>query len=86
MLRLDDPLALAIGTLTDCCQELGNAAQTSMEHSMTDKHGRLFIVKDEKGNVVAQSWVWRNKNVLCFDNIEVPGKAFSRATKEGKDR
>ena len=85
IIKLDDPQALVIGKLTDCCQELGNAAQTSMEHSMTDKHGRLFVVKDERGNVVAQSWVWRNKNVLCFDNIEVPGKAFSRATKDGKD-
>src|SRR5699024_4841585 len=34
------------------------------------------------GNIVAQSWVWRNKDVLCFDNIEIPDKAFVRATKE----
>lgn len=82
ILRLDDPLAMAIGTLTDCCQEIGNAAEVCMEHSMVDKNGRVFVIKDEEGNIVAQSWVWRNKDVLCFDNIEIPNKAFSRAVKE----
>jgi len=81
ILRLDDPLAMAIGTLTDCCQELGNAAELCMEHSMVDKNGRVFVIRDDKGNIVAQSWVWRNKGVLCFDNIEIPDKAFSRASK-----
>lgn len=85
MLRLDDPLAMAIGTLTDCCQELGNCAEVCMEHSMVDKNGRVFVIKDEKGNIVSQSWVWRNKDVLCFDNIEIPDKAFSRAEKESSE-
>ena len=78
MLRLDDPLAMAIGTLTDCCQEIGNVAEVCMEHSMVDKNGRVFVIKDKEGNIVSQSWVWRNGNVLCFDNIEIPNKAFSR--------
>lgn len=86
VLRLDDPLAVAIGTLTDCCQELGNAAETSMEHSMVDKHGRIFVIKDSAGNIVAQSWMWRNQNVVCFDNIEIPAKAFTRAEKGGTTR
>ena len=81
-LRLDDPLAMAIGTLTDCCQELNNCAEVCMEHSMVDKNGRVFVIKDEQGNIIAQSWVWRNKDVLCFDNIEIPDKAFSRAIRE----
>jgi len=74
ILRLDDPLAVAIGTLSDCCQELGNAAETCMEHSMVSKHGRIFVIKNKEGEIVAQSWVWRNNNVVCFDNIEVPDK------------
>ena len=84
-LRLDDPLAMAIGTLTDCCQELGNCAEVCMEHSMVDKNGRVFVIKDKLGNIVAQSWVWRNKDVLCFDNIEIPDKAFTRAAKENSE-
>lgn len=81
-LRLDDPLAMAIGTLTDCCQKLNDCAEVCMEHSMVDKNGRVFVIKDEQGNIVAQSWVWRNKDVLCFDNIEIPDKAFARSVKE----
>lgn len=82
MLRLDDPLALAIGTLTDCCQKLHGAGESCMVHSMVDKNGRVFVIKNEQGNIESQSWVWRNKNVLCFDNIEIPDKAFTRATKK----
>ena len=82
ILRLDDPLAMAIGTLSDCCQELNDCAEVCMEHSMVDKNGRVFVIKDEQGNIVAQSWVWRNKDVLCFDNIEIPKKAFVRSAKE----
>lgn len=78
-LDLDDPLALAIGTFTNCCQTLNDTAETCMEHSMTDKNGRIFVVKDELGNIVAQSWMWRNQNLICFDNIEVPTKTIDRA-------
>ena len=84
MLRLDDPLAMAIGTLTDCCQEIGNVAEVCMEHSMVDKNGRVFVIKDKEGNIVSQSWVWRNGNVLCFDNIEIPNKAFNRVDNRKK--
>ena len=31
----------------------------------------VMNIKDNEGNIVAQSWVWRNGNTLCFDNIEV---------------
>ena len=78
ILRLDDPLALVIGTLSDCCQQLGDVAEVCMEHSMVDKNGRVFVVRDEQGNIVAQSWVWRNKDTICFDNIEIPDRAFKR--------
>lgn len=79
ILRLDDPLAMAIGTLSDCCQQIHDCAEMCMEHSMVDKNGRIFVVRDEEGHIVAQSWVWRNKDVICFDNIEIPAKAFNRA-------
>ena len=81
ILRLDDPLAVAIGTLTNCCQEIGNAAQQCVEHSVVSDFGRVFVVRDKDNNIVAQSWVWRNKDVICFDNIEIPDKAFIRASR-----
>lgn len=79
ILRLTNPLAVAIGTLTDCCQELNNAAEVCMEHSMVDKNGRLFLIRDKEGNFVSQSWVWRNGNVLCFDNVEIPDKQLLKS-------
>ncbi len=82
MLSLTDPLAVAIGTLTDCCQELNNAAEVCMEHSMVSTHGRVFVIRDTEGNIISQSWVWRNGDVLCFDNIEIPDKAFLRAQRK----
>ncbi len=86
LLRLDDPLILAIGTLTDCCQEIDNHAQVTMEQSMVENNTRIFVIKDEEGNFVAQSWVWRNKDVLCFDNVEIPEKAFSRFRKKNPNK
>ena len=82
ILRLDDPLAMAIGTLTNCCQELGNVAEVCMEHSMTSNDGRVFVIRDNDGNIVAQSWVWRNGNAICFDNVEIPDRAFARVVRE----
>ncbi|MBR6688553.1 MAG: hypothetical protein IKL68_00865 [Clostridia bacterium] len=82
MLRCDDPLALSIGTLTDCCQEIGGAGQTSMEHSVLSKDGRVFVVRDTEGRIVAQSWFWRNQYTGCFDNIEIPNKIFTTYEKE----
>lgn len=86
MIRLDDPMALVIGKLTDCCQELGNAAESCMTHSAVDKTGRIFYIRDKEGRPIAQSWVWRNQNVLCFDNIEIPEKAFTNAVRNGISR
>lgn len=86
MLRLDDPRALSIGFESDCCQRLGDAGEWCMEHSMTDPNGRIFVVTNEKGEVVAQSWVWRNKDTLCFDNIEIPDqKMWDSGIPRGKE-
>lgn len=43
-----------------------------MEHAMTSNNGKIFVVYNKLGELVAQSWVWRNGNMLCFDNVEVP--------------
>lgn len=46
---------------------------------MVDSNGRIFVIRDNLNNIVAQSWVWRNKDVVCFDNIEIPDRTFVRA-------
>lgn len=78
ILRLDDPLHLMVGDITDCCQAIGtHAGEASMIHSATEKNGSVFVIEeyDEHGNwvnTVAQSWTWRNGDRICFDNVEIP--------------
>lgn len=79
ILRIDDPLALVIGDITTCCQVLeeGQPGESSMMHSVTEHNGSLFIVEELNENgepirEVAQSWMWRNGDRICFDNIEIP--------------
>lgn len=77
ILRADDPMNVLAGNATDCCQAVGDVGQAAMMHGATENNGRIFVVEqiDENGKViklVAQSWVWRNKDRLCFDNIEIP--------------
>ena len=74
VLRLDDPTAIFVGELTDCCQAIDNAGESCMRHSTTSPNGRVLIVQDKTGKVLSQSWLWRNKNVICFDNIEAVQK------------
>ena len=88
MIDLTDPRAIIIGYLTDCCQRLGHAGELCMEHSMVDKHGRLFVIRDKNDpeGIIAQSWVWRNQDVICFDNIEVPDRQmWSHGIQRGRE-
>ena len=74
VLRLDDPTAIFVGELTDCCQALGNAGESCMRHSVTSPNGRILVVQDKEGKILSQSWIWRNKNTICLDNIEAVQK------------
>jgi len=76
MLRCDDPLGLTIGERTDCCQRINDNGVTAMEHSMVSPDGRVFYIRDEFDRIIAQSWVWRNQNVICFDDIEISDKVY----------
>lgn len=69
MLDLDDPLTITVGKRTNCCFLLDGVSKTSLKHAMTKDNGRVFVVFN--GNeVIAQSWVWRDGNIVCFDNVE----------------
>ena len=71
--------------MPDCCFEIFDNAAMDVEHGMISKHGRIFAIYDEVGGLVAQSWVWRNGNVICFDNIEVPKKYYDKYNKSTKE-
>jgi len=82
VLRLDDATGIYAGNITNCCQKLGGAGETAMLHSMKEKHGRVFVVRDESQRIIAQSWLWRNGDTICFDNVEIP---ISADNKENQD-
>ena len=69
MLDLDDPLGLVVGYITRCCFLLDGASSNALYHSAQSKDGRIFVVR-KNGELIAQSWVWRNGNLVCFDNVE----------------
>lgn len=45
-----------------------------MRHSVTSPNGRILVVQDKEGKILSQSWIWRNKNTICLDNIEAVQK------------
>ena len=72
MLDLNDPRQMEVGYDTHCCFTFGGASESSLEHACSAKNGRIFVVR-KNGDIIAQSWVWRNGNVMCYDNIETSG-------------
>ena len=73
MLRLDDLESLAVGNKTDCCFTVLGNGYSCLRHAVTSTNGRVFVVKKD-GEIIAHSWVWRNGDLLCFDNIEISKK------------
>ena len=82
VLRLDDAIGIYAGNITNCCQKLGGAGETSMLHSMKEKHGRVFVVRDKSKRIIAQSWLWRNGDTICFDNVEIPRNADNQKNQD----
>lgn len=70
IMRLDDFESLAVGNKTDCCFTVLGAGYQCLKHALTSKNGRVFVVKKDD-QIIAHSWIWRNGNLLCFDNIEI---------------
>jgi len=77
VLRLDDVTGIYAGNISNCCQKLGGIGETAMLHSMTEKSGRVFVIRDNSKKIIAQSWLWRNGGTICFDNVEIPDNANS---------
>lgn len=69
VLDLGNPLAVAVGNLSHCCFVVRGVSYSALQHSMRSKYGRTFVVY-YKGQFLAQSWIWRNGDVICFDSVE----------------
>ncbi len=72
ILDLTDPNQMNVGYITNCCFTINGASESALEHSVTNKDGRIFVLKKD-GEILAQSWVWRNGSTICFDNVEIVG-------------
>ena len=73
ILRYDDMTSLAVGNITDCCFTVLGAGYQCLRHALTSKNGRIFVIKKDN-EIIAHSWIWRNGNHICFDNIEISKK------------
>lgn len=76
ILRLDNMEALAIGNKTDCCFTVLGNGYSCLKHSLTSNNGRILVIK-KSNEILAHSWVWRNGDLLCLDNIEISKKINS---------
>jgi len=77
----NDPTGLLLGSLTDCCQQIGGAGANCALNGATDPSSGFFVVRNPKGVVIAQSWVWATDGGFCFDNIECRDGAWDSETK-----
>lgn len=65
--------AACFGKLTHCCQSLsGEAGEPCVIYGLTSPNSGFYVLKDEKGEVLAQSWVSRTQTgAMLFDSIEI---------------
>ncbi len=75
ILKLDDMNGLAVGNKTDCCFTVLGNGYSCLKHATTSRNGRILVVK-KNDEIIAHSWLWRNGDLLCLDNIEI-SKAIS---------
>ena len=73
ILKLDDMEALSVGNKTDCCFTVLGNGYSCLKHALTSYNGRIFVIK-KNNEIMAHSWVWRNGDLLCFDNVEISKK------------
>lgn len=70
ILRLDDMEGLVVGNKTDCCFTVLGNGYSCLKHAVTSKNGRILVIK-KNNEILAHSWIWRNGDLLCLDNIEI---------------
>lgn len=77
----EDPRVGFFGNYTDCCQHFGGVGDECAVSSVKDPYSQLFVIEDDKGRIIAGSWVWENTEGkyrdVCFDNIEAIGNYAS---------
>ena len=74
----DDVRTGFFGGYTDCCQHFNGVGSSCAISSVKDPYSQLFVIENDKGRIIAGSWVWENTEGkyrdVCFDNIEAIGE------------
>lgn len=70
ILDLQDMNGLVVGNKTNCCFKILGNGYSCLKHACTSKNGRILVIK-KCGILLAHSWIWRNGDLLCLDNIEI---------------
>ena len=82
-LSRDDPRTLFFGNYTNCCQHYGGVGHSCAVSTVKHPFSQLFVIEDNKGNIIAGSWTWENTEGkyrdVCFDNIEALGELERRS-------
>lgn len=66
-----DPLQVALGEITHCCQTHGGAGEAAMIEGIINPDSG-FVVYEAAGSIIGQSWIWADqKGRIVFDSIEM---------------
>ena len=70
VLKLDDPTAMVVGYETGCCFRLNGLSKDFLKYCCSSENGRIVVVRNEFGELVAMTPVVRNGNVIVGNSIE----------------
>ncbi len=74
-LEPDDYRGFILGKLTNCCQSFGDHSSECVEDGMTKDSAGFYVVTDDRGKIVAQSYAWLAEgDKLVFDSFESLGR------------
>ena len=74
-LSKDDPFNLLVGNVVYCCQKVGGAGESCAVHAACSPDGATYVMY-KNGSPIAQSWAWRQGNILVLDNVETVNVSY----------
>lgn len=71
VLSKNDIRGLIAGNAMNCCQHIPSGiGKSCVYYGAEHKNSTFFIINDDKGNIVCQSWLWEKENILVCDSAE----------------
>lgn len=71
----DDPIGPMLGLATNCCQHLKGAASSCAKRIWDHADASAWVIT-YRGEIIAQSYVWRHNETLTVDSIEALSSAY----------